>query len=88
MYLELVASIFNENIEFTSTFRPRRTCKGKIISRNIVNTASYSIEKISRSVTVIRQIWQVSSETRMSIGQKVLSRYLVYNASVDGLDTN
>ena len=32
-------------------------------SREIINTASYSIEKISRSATVVCQIWQVSSET-------------------------
>ena len=31
-------------------------------SRDIINTASYSIEKISRSATVVCQIWQVSSE--------------------------
>ena len=32
-------------------------------SRDIINTASDSIETMSRSVTVVCQIWQVSSGT-------------------------
>ena len=52
-------SSFNEKPTSVEYSYDSLTCT----SREIINTASYSVEKISRAATLVCQIWQVSFKT-------------------------